>query len=84
VVPRIGLEHIAVGRKEVTALYRISKTLPKAVQHLDLLWDATDLESFMLQPNYNHAMERGFVVADADLSQNADLENGQVWQLIVS
>lgn len=70
VVPRVGLEHIAVGRKEeIRAL----------LQDLDIVAEGGAVfrfvigrygsgKSFMLQLLRNYAMEREFVVADADLS----------------
>lgn len=70
VVPRIGLEYIAVGReKEVKAV----------LQDLDNIGEGSAAfrfivgrygsgKSFMLQLIRNYAMEKGFVVADADLS----------------
>ena len=70
VVPRVGLEHIAVGReKEVTALLQDLDNIGEgggAFRFIVGRYGAG--KSFILQLIRNHAMERGFVVADADLS----------------
>jgi P-loop Domain of unknown function (DUF2791) len=70
VVPRVGLEHIAVGReKEVAALLQDLDNIGEgggAFRFIVGRYGAG--KSFILQLIRNHAMERGFVVADADLS----------------
>ncbi|GHU48967.1 biotin carboxylase [Clostridia bacterium] len=70
VVPRIGLEYIAVGRtQEINAL----------LHDVDIIQDGGAAfrfivgrygsgKSFLLQTMRNHMMDRGFVVVDADLS----------------
>ncbi len=70
VVPRVGLEYIAVGRKpEIDAL----------LHDVDIIEDGGAAfrfivgrygsgKSFLLQTIRNYVMERGFVVIDADLS----------------
>lgn len=70
VVPRVGLEHIAVGReKEVSALLQDLDNIGEgggAFRFIVGRYGAG--KSFILQLIRNYAMERGFVVADADLS----------------
>ncbi len=70
VVPRVGLEHIAVGReKEVAALLQDLDNIGEgggAFRFIVGRYGAG--KSFILQLIRNYAMERGFVVADADLS----------------
>ncbi len=70
VVPRVGLEHIAVGReKEVSALLQDLDNVGEgggAFRFIIGRYGAG--KSFILQLIRNYAMERGFVVADADLS----------------
>ncbi len=70
VVPRVGLEHIAVGReKEVTALLQDLDNIGEgggAFRFIVGRYGAG--KSFILQLIRNYAMEQGFVVADADLS----------------
>ncbi len=70
VVPRIGLEHIAVGReKEVTAILQdLENIAGGGAAFRFVVGRYGSGKSFMLQLIRNHAMERGFVVADADLS----------------
>lgn len=70
VVPRVGLEYIAVGRDlEITAL----------LNDIDIIADGGAAfrfivgrygsgKSFLLQTIRNYAVEKGFVVVDADLS----------------
>ena len=76
VVPRVGLPYITVGRdREVAAL----------LHDLDLVADGGagfrflvgrygSGKSFLLQTIRNHAMGRGFAVADADLSPERRLQ----------
>ncbi|WP_413199277.1 ATP-binding protein [Nostoc piscinale] len=70
VVPRLGVEHIAVGREQ---------ELKSLIQNLDDITEGVAAfrfiignygsgKSFLLQMIRNRAMEQGFVVADADLS----------------
>lgn len=81
VVPRIGLEHIAVGReKEVTAFLQDLENITEGgAAFRFVIGRYGSGKSFMLQLIRNHAMERGFVVADADLSPERRLvgTNGQ-------
>lgn len=70
VVPRIGLEHIAVGREREMA------TLSQDLENIGeggaafrfVIGRYGSGKSFLLQLIRNQAMEQGFVVADADLS----------------
>jgi len=70
VVPRIGLRHIAVGRKkEVDAFLRDLTTIEEGGASFRLVSGQYGSgKSFLLQMIRNNAMERNFVVADADLS----------------
>lgn len=81
VVPRIGLEHIAVGReKEVTAILQdLENIAGGGAAFRFVVGRYGSGKSFMLQLIRNYAMERGFVVADADLSPERRLvgNNGQ-------
>jgi ABC-type uncharacterized transport system ATPase subunit len=81
VVPRIGLEYIAVGReKEVAAILQdIENITEGGAAFRFVVGRYGSGKSFMLQLIRNHAMERGFVVADADLSPERRLvgSNGQ-------
>ncbi|MHB0876623.1 MAG: ATP-binding protein [Anaerolineae bacterium] len=81
VVPRLGLEHIAVGRREeVAALLRDLDNAAEGGAAFRLVVGRYGSgKSFMLQLLRNHAMERDFVVADVDLSPERRLvgSNGQ-------
>jgi len=70
VVPRIGLEHIAVGReKEIAALLQDLENLSEGGAAFRFIVGRYGSgKSFILQLLRNQAMEQGFVVADADLS----------------
>ena len=70
VVPRIGLRHIAVGRQnEVNAFLHDLSTIEDCGSSFRLVSGQYGSgKSFLLQMIRNNAMERGFVVADADLS----------------
>ncbi|AJS60970.1 ATP-binding protein [Paenibacillus sp. IHBB 10380] len=70
VVPRIGLEHIAVGRKyEVEAILRDMDNVAEGGATFKLITGRYGSgKSFLLQMIRNYAMDREFVVADADLS----------------
>ena len=70
VVPRIGLRHIAVGRKnEVNAFLHDLATIEDGGASFRLVSGQYGSgKSFLLQMIRNNAMERNFVVADADLS----------------
>ncbi|MGG4145533.1 ATP-binding protein [Paenibacillus algorifonticola] len=70
VVPRIGLEHIAVGRKyEIEALLRDMENIAEGGAAFKLITGRYGSgKSFLLQVIRNFSMDRDFIVADADLS----------------
>ena len=70
VVPRSGLEYIAVGRKEeVSALLGDLENIGEGGAAFRLILGKYGSgKSFMLQLIRNYALERNFIVADADLS----------------
>ncbi|WP_339314739.1 ATP-binding protein [Paenibacillus sp. FSL R10-2734] len=70
VVPRIGLEHIAVGRRpEIEAILRDMDNIAEGGAAFKLITGKFGSgKSFLLQMIRNYAMDRDFVVADADLS----------------
>jgi len=70
VVPRIGLEHIAVGReKEMAALSQdLDNIAEGGAAFRFVVGRYGSGKSFMLQLLRNQALEQGFVVADADLT----------------
>lgn len=70
VVPRIGLRHIAVGRQaEVNAFLRDLSTVEDGGAAFRFVCGQYGSgKSFLLQMIRNNAMERSFVVMDADLS----------------
>jgi hypothetical protein len=71
VTPRIGLEHVVVGRRaEIEAMlddldYRVAKG---GASFRLVVGPYGSGKSFMLQVIRNYALQRNFVVADADLS----------------
>ncbi|ASA21711.1 ATP-binding protein [Paenibacillus donghaensis] len=70
VVPRIGLEHIAVGRRpEVEAILKDMDNIAEGGAAFKLITGKFGSgKSFLLQIIRNYAMDRDFVVADGDLS----------------
>lgn len=70
VVPRVGLDHIAVGReKEIqTLLQDLENIAGGGAAFRFVIGRYGAGKSFTLQLVRNHAMEKGFVVADADLT----------------
>jgi hypothetical protein len=70
VVPRIGLEYIAVGRaREIDALLRDADIIADGGATFRFISGKYGSgKSFLLQTVRNYAMERGFAVMDADLS----------------
>ena len=70
VVPRFGLEHITVGRdEELKSLCNNLSDISEGIAAFRfIIGNYGSGKSFMLQLVRNHAMEQGFVVADADLS----------------
>ena len=79
VVPRIGLEYVAVGRRvEIEALLRDLESIADggaACRFIIGRYGAG--KSFLLQLLRGNALERGFVVADADLSPERRLAGSQ-------
>jgi P-loop Domain of unknown function (DUF2791) len=70
VVPRLGLEHIAVGRdKEMQALsHDLENIAAGGASFRFVIGRYGAGKSFMLQLMRNQALEKGFVVADADIT----------------
>ena len=70
VVPRIGLPYVTVGRKnEISALlHDIDIIAEGGASFRFIMGKYGSGKSFLLQTIRNYAMDRGFVVADADLS----------------
>ncbi|MDR1135494.1 MAG: ATP-binding protein [Clostridiales Family XIII bacterium] len=70
VVPRTGLGYITVGRKdEIDALLHDVETISSGGASFRFVAGKYGAgKSFLLQTIRNYAMERGFVVVDADLS----------------
>lgn len=70
VVPRVGLEHIAVGRKqEIQCIVRDLEAIGQGASCLRFISGRYGSgKSFMLQIIRNHAMDKNFVVSDVDLS----------------
>ncbi len=76
VVPRTGLEHIAVGRKdEITALlHDLDQIVAQGGASFRMILGRYGSgKSFLAQLIRNYALQRGFVVADADLSPTTRL-----------
>jgi P-loop Domain of unknown function (DUF2791) len=75
VVPREGVEHIAVGReKELQSLIQNLDDMAEGVAAFRfIIGNYGSGKSFLLQLVRNRAMEQGFVVADADLSSGRRL-----------
>ena len=76
VVPRIGLPYITVGRKnEIEALLRDVEIISEGGASFRFIVGRYGSgKSFLLQTIRNYAMERGFIVADADLSPERRLQ----------
>ena len=70
VVPRLGLEYIAVGRRrEIETILRDLDNLRQGAASFRFISGRHGSgKSFLLQAMRNYAMESGFLVADADLS----------------
>lgn len=79
VVPRIGLRHIAVGRQgEVNAFLQDLSTIEDGGAAFRFVCGQYGSgKSFLLQTIRNNAMERSFVVMDADLSPERRLTGTQ-------
>ncbi len=78
VTPRIGLEYIAVGRKREieTLLSDLSNIGEGGAVFRFIVGRYGSGKSFLLQIIRNYAMERGYVVTDADLSPERKLVGG--------
>ena len=76
VVPRIGLPYIAVGRKnEIEALLHDVEIIAEGgASFRFIVGKYGSGKSFLLQTIRNYVMDRGFIVADADLSPERRLQ----------
>ena len=76
VVPRIGLPYITVGRKnEIEALLHDVGIIAEGGASFRFIVGRYGTgKSFLLQTIRNYAMDRGFIVADADLSPERRLQ----------
>ena len=76
VVPRIGLPYIAVGRKnEIAALLHDVDIITEGGASFRFIVGRYGAgKSFLIQTIRNYVMERGFIVADADLSPERRLQ----------
>lgn len=76
VVPRIGLPYITVGRKnEIQALLHDVEIISDGGASFRFIVGRYGSgKSFLLQTIRNHVMDRGFIVADADLSPERRLQ----------
>ena len=76
VVPRVGLPYITVGRKnEIEALLRDVEIISEGGASFRFIVGRYGSgKSFLLQTLRNYVMDRGFVVADADLSPERRLQ----------
>ncbi|MBU6186590.1 MAG: ATP-binding protein [Synechococcales cyanobacterium] len=75
VVPRVGLERIAVGRERelLSLLHDLENTAEGGSAFRFIIGRYGAGKSFLLQLIRNRAMEQGFVVADADFSPERKL-----------
>ena len=76
VVPRIGLPYIAVGRKnEIEALLHDVDIIAEGGAAFRVIVGRYGAgKSFLLQTSRNYVMDKGFIVADADLSPERRLQ----------
>ena len=79
VVPRVGLPYIAVGRKsEIEALLHDVEIISEGGASFRFIVGRYGSgKSFLLQTIRNYVMDRGFIVADADLSPERRLQGTQ-------
>ena len=79
VVPRIGLPYITVGRKsEIEALLHDVEIISEGGASFRFIVGRYGSgKSFLLQTIRNYVMDRGFIVADADLSPERRLHGTQ-------
>lgn len=76
VVPRVGLPYITVGRKDEIAalLHDVDIISEGGASFRFIVGRYGSGKSFLIQAIRNHAMDRGFIVADADLSPERRLQ----------
>ena len=76
VVPRIGLPYIAVGRKnEIEALLHDVEVITEGgASFRFIVGKYGSGKSFLIHTIRNYVMDRGFIVADADLSPERRLQ----------
>ena len=76
VVPRIGLPYIAVGRKnEIAALLHDVEIIAEGgASFRFIVGKYGSGKSFLIQTIRNYVMDKGFIVADADLSPERRLQ----------
>ena len=79
VVPRVGLPYIMVGRKhEINALlHDIDLISQSGASFRFIVGRYGSGKSFLLQTIRNHVMDRGYIVADADLSPERRLQGSR-------
>lgn len=79
VVPRIGLPYITVGRKnEIEALLHDVEIIAEGGASFRFIVGRYGSgKSFLLQTIRNYVMDRGFIVADADLSPERRLQGSK-------
>lgn len=79
VVPRIGLPYIAVGRKnEIEALlHNVDIIAEGGASFRFIVGRYGSGKSFLIQTIRNYVMDRGFIVADADLSPERRLQGSR-------
>ena len=79
VVPRIGLPYITVGRRsEIEALLHDVEIISEGGASFRFIVGRYGSgKSFLLQTIRNHVMDKGFIVADADLSPERRLHGTQ-------
>ena len=84
VVPRTGLPYIAVGRKdEISALlHDVDIICGGGASFRFITGRYGSGKSFLIQTLRNYVMDRGFIVADADLSPEQPADRG--WPPTVS
>ena len=76
VVPRVGLQYVAVGRKaEIDALLRdVEIVADGGASFRFIVGQYGSGKSFLLQTIRNYVMAKNFVVVDADLSPERRLQ----------
>ena len=76
VVPRIGLPYVTVGRKsEIEALlYDVDIISEGGASFRFIVGRYGSGKSFLIQTIRNYVMDKGFIVADADLSPERRLQ----------